>query len=263
MFERLRKVFSASGRAAGGVGTATLEGVARWAADRRVAMVRQSVPGHFNLGGEVHGRPWRMECGPASRDYMHSLELRGRVDVGADTDAAVMVISRPLKELLEQRAYSAITDTLRTTVDAHLPEEQRWLSLFDEVAWPGLPGDFRRRYAVVAEHAAYAQRWLQPDVLAQLLIVAKMDSASSASASAPDAAAGQGALTDLQGSMRTDRCTPVVLMLVRGKVYVRLGHRRRSVEEVAAATDILLAAASAAAEHVVPSAVPGRARSYD
>ena len=150
MFDRFRKALHLPGGPNAARPVSNQE-VVRWAATQRLAVVPQAVDGHFDLGGDLNGHPWRLECGNPTRDYVRGLELRGRADLGVDPDAAVMVLNRPLQESLEGNAYNAITDTLQTTVNASLPEEMRWLAMFEEVTWPGLPASFRRHFAVVAE----------------------------------------------------------------------------------------------------------------
>ena len=44
-------------------------------------------------------------------------------------------MNRPLKESLEKQAYQIYTDQLQTSVDPNLPEEMRWLAMYDEVGW--------------------------------------------------------------------------------------------------------------------------------
>ncbi len=232
MFDRLRKAFAAP------LGPAVTlppsgqpvsnQDVARWAAQQRIAMVAHAQDGHFDLGGDLGGHPWRLESGPPTRPYVQGLELRGRADVGADPDAAVMVLNRPLREALERHVYSSITDSLRTSVDAHMPEEMRWLAMYEEVEWPELPVSFRRHFAVVAECAEHAQRWVHAPLVSQLLNAVE------------EAADGPSAHS------------PLIVMLVRGKVYLRAEHRRGSLAETANATGILLAAAQAAQQNLPP-----------
>jgi hypothetical protein len=212
---------------------ATNRDVARWAAKQQLAIVAHSTEGHFDLGGDIHGHPWRLECGAPTRDYVTGLELRGRADVGADPDAAVMVINRPLQEILEGTAYTAITDTLQTAVSSSLPEEMRWLSMYEEMAWPGLPVSFREHFAVVAERIELAQRWIHAPVVSQLL----------------NAVEGEG------GSERAK--SPMVLMLARGKVYLRMEHTQRSLAEIAHAKQLLLVAGQAALQNLPPMSVAG------
>ncbi|WP_426304315.1 hypothetical protein ACN9MJ_15305 [Acidovorax facilis] len=234
MFDRLRKAFSTSGSPGSDLGRpATNRDVARWAAKQQLAIVAHSTEGHFDLGGDIHGHPWRLECGAPTRDYVTGLELRGRADVGADPDAAVMVINRPLQEILEGTAYTAITDTLQTAVSSSLPEEMRWLSMYEEMAWPGLPVSFREHFAVVAERIELAQRWIHAPVVSQLL----------------NAVEGEG------GSERAK--SPMVLMLARGKVYLRMEHTQRSLAEIAHAKQLLLVAGQAALQNLPPMSVAG------
>ena len=234
MFDRLRKAFGTSGSQGSDLGRpATNRDVARWAAKQQLAIVAHSTEGHFDLGGDIHGHPWRLECGAPTRDYVTGLELRGRADVGADPDAAVMVINRPLQEILESTAYTAITDTLQTAVSSSLPEEMRWLSMYEEMAWPGLPVSFREHFAVVAERIELAQRWIHAPVVSQLL----------------NAVEGEG------GSERAK--SPMVLMLARGKVYLRMEHTQRSLAEIAHAKQLLLVAGQAALQNLPPMSVAG------
>ena len=233
MFDRLRKAFHPSGSPSVGRPVSNQD-VARWAATQRLAVVPHAEEGHFDLGGEVAGHPWRLECGAPTRDYIRGLELRGRADIGADPDAAVMVLNRSLQEALEGNAYSAITDTLQTTVDASLPEEMRWLAMYEEMTWPGLPASFRQHFAVVAERSELAQRWVHAPLVSQLL----------------NSVEGEG------GALRAQ--SPRVLMLVRGKVYLRTEHTQRSLAEIADATQLLLVAAQGALQNLpaAPAAAP-------
>lgn len=231
MFERIRNAFRS-----GGPQVATTAGirnadVVRWAAQQRLAIVPQAVDGHFDLGGDLQGHPWRLECGLPSRDYVQGFEFRGRADIVADADAAVMVLNRSLLEVLEGKAYDAITDTLQTTVNTNLPEEIRWLAMYEEVSWPGLPASFRQHFAVVTDDANTAQRWVQAPMVSQLLDIAESEDGG-----------------------RARVASPVVLMLMRGKVYLRMEHTRRSLAEVAYATHALLVSAQSALHNLPPLA---------
>ena len=228
MFDRLRNAFRAPGNPLSASGRpVTQREVARWAAGQRLAIITHATEGHFDLGGDLYGHPWRLECAAPSRDYLQGLELRGRADVGADPDAAVMVLNRPLLETLEGTAYTAITDTLQTNVSASLPEEVRWLAMYEQMAWPGLPASFRKHFAVVAERLEVAQRWVHAPVVSQLL----------------NAVEGEG------GAERAR--SPMVLMLVRGRVYLRVEH------EIAHAKQLLLVAGQSALQNLPPLSVVG------
>lgn len=232
MLERLRAAFSPFG--ASGSGGVTARELARWAAGQQLAVEEHDAAGgQFALNGDLAGHPLRLECGPSTRDYVQGLELRGRADVAADPDAAVMVLNRQLHETLEDRAYDAITNTLQTTVNAALPEEVRWLALFEEMAWPGLPASFRRQFVVVAERVDVAQRWVHAPLVSQLLDWQESN----------------------QGAARAQ--SPLVLMLVRGKVYLRMERTQRSLAEAALALQLLRAGAHAALQNLPPMSVAG------
>ena len=53
--------------------------------------------------------------------------------------------------------------------------------------------------------------------------------------------------------------SPLLLMLVRGKVYLRMEHTQRSLPEIAQATQILLTAAQAALQNLPPAPMAGDA----
>lgn len=230
MFDRIRQAFSgAPSDSPGDLSSnqpVTGPQLARWIADQHLSSVPQVGAGHFDVGGEILGHPWKLECGASTRDYILGLELRGRADVDADPDAAVLVLNRPLRDALERHAYNAITDNLQTSVDARMPEEMRWLSMFDEVSWPELPGSFRRHFAVVAERSEHAERWVHAHLVSALL----------------------NAVEGEQGALRSE--TPMVLMLARGHVYLRTEHTRRTLAEIAHAHAVLVTAAQAAAQNL-------------
>src|SRR5690606_7296305 len=104
-----------------------------------------------------------------SRDYIAGEELRSRAELGLSEDVGAMVINRPLKDALERRAYSMITDTLQTTADPRLPEEMRWLAMYDEIGWEGVPDAFWARYAVLADSREHALAWVDSNLIELLL----------------------------------------------------------------------------------------------
>ena len=87
-------------------------------------------------------------------------ELRARAELKLDREASVLIMSRPLKEMLEKRAYGIYTDTVQTTAAPSLTEEMRWLALYPEVGWNGLPNAFWDRYAVLADRRNHAMDWV-------------------------------------------------------------------------------------------------------
>ena len=121
----------------------------------------------------------------------HRLRTHG----GVSEAKVPFIINRPLKDMLERRAYGMITDTLQTTADPNLPEEMRWLAMFDEVGWEELPEPFWKRYAILTDRREHATAWMD-ESLAQLLM------------QWPEPAPGAE--------------VPFLIVLLRGKCYLRM-----------------------------------------
>jgi len=196
MFQRIKKVFGREGRpqAEEPPPESGLGPVSDWAASHGMDLSTLG-QGDLSLQGMVGGRPWRMEIGRPSRKFIAGEELRARAELGLGSDMAVMIMNRPLKEALERHAYSIITDTLQTSIDPNLPEEMRWLAMYDEVGWEGLPGAFWQRYAVLGDRRDTPPQWIDYR-LAELLL------------GWPD-------------PMPDDQ-VPFIMMLLRGKAYLRM-----------------------------------------
>lgn len=226
MFDRIKQVFQKADDAPPAVGVAP-GAVAAWAVSQRLSYAATpGEEGFFGLGGEAVGRPWRLECTAPSREYIRGRELRARADLDVHPDAAVLVLNRPLKEALEARAYALYTDNLQTTVGTSLPEELRWLAMFQEVGWSTAPDAFWRDYAVVADTREQARQWVQPELVDVL-------------AARPD---------DIH------RQTPFMLMLMRGKVYLRTEFSPAGLPALAYATSVLRVACEAALRGPPPAA---------
>jgi hypothetical protein len=169
MFKQLRKALGLSPEPAAQLGVVTPGQLAQWAGAQRWAFAFDGEPDRFVLQGQVVEHPWRLESGAPSRDYMQGTELRVRAELALNPDAHVMVISRALKEELEGRVYGAITNSLQTTVDQSLPQEMRWLSIYEEMRWPQLPASFVRAFAVVGEDLDTARHWVNAALVSQLM----------------------------------------------------------------------------------------------
>ena len=169
MFKQLRKALGLSPEPAAQLGVVTPGQLAQWAGAQRWAFAFDGEPDRFVLQGQVVEHPWRLESGAPSRDYMQGTELRVRAELALNPDAHVMVISRALKEELEGRVYGAITNSLQTTVDQSLPQEMRWLSIYEELRWPQMPASFVRAFAVVGEDLDTARHWVNAALVSQLM----------------------------------------------------------------------------------------------
>lgn len=192
----LKRIKNLVGRAKGlGSNSAELDAVSGWADLQGLGFDRRADGTGFALSGTVGGCPWRMEQSPVGRDFIVGAELRARAELALPESQAIMLINRPLKESLEKRVYEQVTHGVQTTVDAELPEEARWLALYDQVGWNTAPMAFWDHYAVVADKRAQAQQWLD------------------------------GPLMDMLQTWPTSamqQSTPFILQVQRGRVYLRM-----------------------------------------
>jgi len=198
MFDRIKKAFAKETRTeapAPAPDARAYAPLAEWAQSEGFAF--SAMGRGFGLDGTLAGRPCRIEVGKPSRKYVAGEELRGRAELGVDPDLMLLVMNRPLKDALVLEAYSQFTESLQTSVDGSLPEEVRLLAMCEELGWDSIPRVFWQRYAVVADDRTHAAAWLDAGVAQQLL-----------DWPAPAPAAE----------------LPFMLMLLRGKVYLRMQH---------------------------------------
>ena len=156
-------------------------------------------PAASGIGSGVQGllkdKAWKLERAAASRNYISGEEIRGRADIGVDPQVSVIIMNRTLKEMLEKRAYALYTDSIETEASPTLMEEMRWLALYPQVGWERVADSFWHRYAVMTGQRAHAMNWVTPK-LADLLM------AWPEPAPAAD--------------------VPFILMVMRGKVHLRM-----------------------------------------
>jgi hypothetical protein len=201
MFDRLRKAFfkaPPADKQAGAPSTASKGAqsqVSEWAGMQGLAYSSRGEGKGFILDGTVAGKPWRMERGRPSRDFIRGEELRARAELGVRDDVAVLIMNRHLKEELEKRAFAIYTDSLQTTVDPNLPEEMRWLAMYEEVGWDSLSTPFWKQYAILSDQKDDAIAWITPQMCDMLM-----------------------------GWPVPDPQRPMIMMLLRGKAYLRMLH---------------------------------------
>ena len=199
MFDRIKKAFSREAKPepeAESVSSQLAHGpVSEWASTKGFAFSVDGTNQGIALEGKIGGKPWRLQRGRPTRNYILGEEVRARGELGVDDDVAVLVMNRPLKEALEKKAYSMYTDQLQTSADPNLPEEMRWLAMFDEVGWDSLPTEFWNRYSVLTDRRESALAWVD-DALARLML------------DWPDPAPSAE--------------VPFMILLLRGKAYLRM-----------------------------------------
>lgn len=176
MFDRFLRAFGKEGgsqepteAAPAQVSFAGNEPVVAWAASQGYAVTDQTAVGGFSLTGQTREKIWVLKRGPSSRDFIEGDELSARAELGVMGDAAVVIMSRPLKIELEKQAYAIYTDSLQTTVNTSLPEEMRWLAMYEEVVWEGLALEFLERYVVLADEVDHAGAWISAALVESLM----------------------------------------------------------------------------------------------
>jgi hypothetical protein len=141
-------------------------GLPDWARQQGWDIKRVREVGGFVIDGAMDGAagqlPWRLEWGPSQRDYIKGRELRMRMELQLPADLQMLLISRPLMEVLEKAAYEHFTQTSQTFIDGTAPEEMRWLSMFSKVAVADR--QLRSRFGVVASEPGLAASWLDGDL---------------------------------------------------------------------------------------------------
>jgi hypothetical protein len=179
---------------AGGPGGADLRAVASWARQHGALFKRARDDQGFVIDGQLDGRVWRLEWGPSQRSYIEGRELRLRMELGLSQDLQMLLLSRPLMETLERQTFEHYTAQMQTQIDVSTPEEMRWLAMFPKVAL-AIPKELKRRFSVVASSSPAAAAWIDGPLAERLAVAAR------------------GPLLDEP---------PLVLMTLRGRVYLRL-----------------------------------------
>lgn len=220
MFDRLKKAFSKDAPSLFGAASAPRSAdLASWASQMGYQHASLESGRVQTFTAQVLGRPWRLDLGPPSRSFIRGEELRARAEAAVNEEISVLVMNRPLKVALEKQAYALYTDNLQTTADPSLPEEMRWLSMYEEFGWDGLPRSFWDRYSVLGDHREAAVTLLAPELAGQMM---------SWPPEGPDAE------------------VPFVLMLLRGKVYLRMEYSPATLLTLQHGTRIFLSACKSA-----------------
>lgn len=169
--------------------------LAEWAQDHALSF-DPMVGGAYALAGRWQNRPVRIQCLKTSRPFIQGMELMARADLGLKQEGNVVVMKRRLKEVLEEQSralFSEYTDDLQTMAGV-VPEEVRWLATYRDAGWAGPDQRFWSRYAVLTDTLDMARRWIDSETEQQLM-------------DWPEGVSDE---------------TPVMLMLQRGKTYLRM-----------------------------------------
>ncbi len=169
-------------------------GVAAWAKEHQYGFKRAKDNEGFVIDGTFGDSPWRLEWGPPQRSYITTQELRIRMELHLPSDLQMLLLSRPLMEMLEGETFDRYTQSTQTQIDLSTPEEMRWLAMFPKSTLM-LPKGVRTHFGTVASNPKAAIAWVDTVVAAQLELAA------------------QSWLRD---------APPFLLMTLRGRLYLRL-----------------------------------------
>ena len=168
--------------------------VADWSARQALNFRRVKEGEGFVVEGLLDDLPWRLEWGPPQRAYIAGRELRMRMELDLPGDLQMLLLTRPLMDLLERQTYESFTEGLQTQIDTGTPEEVRWLVMFPK-ANLNMYRALRSRLGAVSAVPSAVPQWLEGRLAEQL----------------------ERALSAL---LQFD--PPFVLMTLRGRLYLRL-----------------------------------------
>lgn len=242
MFDRIRKfldrpAWAMPADSSAGASRLAYAPVSVWAATQGFSFAEARARKAFSVTGRVAGKRWRLELGPASRSYIVGEELRARADLGDDSELAVLVMSRGLKDMLQAQARGLPPHLRQPLAQPVLGEELRWLAQYPELDWIGPSLTFWDRFAVMAPDRDQAIDWVDAQLVRQLV-------------ACPHASA--------------EREVPFVLLLLRGKVYLRMEYRPADLPTLQHAAGLFTVACEGAAALLARSAAsrnaPAQAR---
>jgi hypothetical protein len=226
MLESLKRLFSRPGSAR------DLREIEAWAKRHGHGFKRVRDEDGFVIDGRLEGKPWRIEWGPPQRAYIEGHELRLRMELDLPSDAQMLVLSRPLMDTLERKTFEEFTDNVQTQIGTKTPEEMRWLVMFPKLNLSHLK-TLRAHFGAVASEPSAGLAWIEGPLANQL----------------------EHAAADWL------RDEPLVLMILRGRVYLRTQLAAPEPDAVAAALALFETAVAQAmrtvGDAVEPSADSG------
>lgn len=184
--------------------------VVDWAQRRGYSFKRVRAEPGFVIDGTLDDKPWRLEWGPPQRDYIAGRELRVRMELELPSDAQMLLLSRPLMNVLERKTFEEFTDNVQTQVGTKTPEEMRWLVMFPKVNLTSFK-TLRTRFGAVASMAEAGLAWLSGPL--------------------------GHALERAANALLKDE-PPFVLMTLRGRAYLRMQLATPDAQDIAAALAI-------------------------
>lgn len=168
--------------------------VEAWARARQLAYARLPEGGE-TLGGDLQGCPFRMECVPSHRPYIDQFAWVGKCDLGIGPEVEGVLVNRELKRRFESEIDAYRAGHLRLAEgQRQVPEEWIWVDELPDQGWSGPDDAFWERYAVLTDVREVVSRWLDEAAIERLM--------------------------NWPANVKSDR--PLMIMLLKGKLYVRM-----------------------------------------
>ncbi len=173
---------------------AGLDVIEAWAGQAGLRYRRDEGGLRFVIEAPSAGQTLRMEWGPSQRSYITGDELRIRLDLNLPGALQLMAMTRPLMERLEQETFERYTQEAQTIIDMSHPEEMRWLAMFPKI---DLSFDkvLQARFGALGVNTVLGMAWVNGPL-------------------------GEQLARSTQNLLAGD--DPFVLMVMRGKAYLRM-----------------------------------------
>lgn len=196
MLEAFRKWIGRKGKS-----EPSWQDIQQWADTRQFTWRDVQASEGFVIEGRHGTLPWRLEWGPSQRDYIKTPELRLRADIPVPPELQALVMNRKLQERMESEVFDQFVEDLQTRVDARTPPEMRWLVMYTPLTGFELR-DLRERWAAVSNVKAWIENWVG------------------------------GAFAEPLRALQADPLHPVVFMVARSRLTLRVGLQDPSVESI-------------------------------
>jgi hypothetical protein len=118
----------------------------------------------FIVEAQLAHQAFRLEWGPAQRDYIPGQELRLRAEMGLPEELQALLMSRSLQEPMEARVFEDFVEDVQTRIDTRTPPEMRWLVMYPRLAASEL-GALKAEYVAAGSHKAWLVSWLAAEAV--------------------------------------------------------------------------------------------------
>lgn len=119
----------------------------------------------WSLQGSTAGLAWVLQGAAGVASVLPGPSLRGGCSRQLASEPLVVLVDRRTRVRLETQAWATATDSLRTSLDARIPEELLWMAGGKDVGWDGPPRALWSRWSVLATRRTDARGWLDGPLL--------------------------------------------------------------------------------------------------